>query len=74
MAVHRHQPVFDREIGFKRAKGDFRFDVSAYRSNIVNYTGEGLPEQLRAGQVSVDYFSLFGARTARGRTFSPPAE
>ena len=28
-------------------------DVSAYRSNIVNYTGVGLPEQLRAGQVSV---------------------
>jgi len=53
-----------------RAQSSVVTDVSAYRSNIVNYTGEGLPEQLRAGQVSVDYFRLFGARTARGRTFS----
>ena len=39
-----------------RAQSSVVTDVSAYRSNIVNYTGEGLPEQLRAGQVSVDYF------------------
>src|SRR2546422_1102040 len=27
-------------------------DVAAYRSNVVNYTGGGFPEQLRASQVS----------------------
>jgi putative ABC transport system permease protein len=46
-------------------------DVAAYRSNIVNYTGEGLPQQLRAEQVSADYFRLFGAPIQRGRTFAP---
>ena len=45
-------------------------DVAAYRSNVVNFTGGGLPEQLRAEQVSSSYFTLFGApimRAARSR-------
>jgi putative ABC transport system permease protein len=46
-------------------------DVAAYRSNVVNYTGGGFPEQLRASQVSVNYFRLFGAPVLRGRAFSP---
>src|SRR4249920_2993364 len=33
-------------------------DVAAYRSNVVNYTGGGFPEQLRASQVSESYFRL----------------
>jgi putative ABC transport system permease protein len=45
-------------------------DVSALRGNIVNYTSAGVPEQLRAGQVSADFFRLFGAPVLRGRTFS----
>jgi putative ABC transport system permease protein len=45
-------------------------DATAYRSNVVNYTGGAVPEQLRAGQVSADYFKLFGAPLFRGRTFS----
>jgi predicted permease len=45
-------------------------DAAAYRTNVVNYTGGTFPEQLRAGQVSADYFKLFGARVFRGRTFS----
>jgi hypothetical protein len=36
----------------------------------VNYTGGATPEQLRAGQVSADYFKLFGAKVFRGRTFA----
>ena len=44
--------------------------VSAYRSNIVNLTGEGIPEQLRANQVSADYFRLFGASMLQGRGFT----
>ena len=45
-------------------------DASAFRTNVVNYTGGEFPEQLRAGQVSADYFRLFGARVVQGRTFS----
>ncbi len=45
-------------------------DVSAFRTNVVNYTGGAFPEQLRAGQVSVDYFRLVGAQLFQGRTFS----
>jgi hypothetical protein len=45
-------------------------DVAAYRTNVVNYTGGGFPEQLRASQVSVSYFRLFGASVQRGRAFS----
>jgi predicted permease len=49
-------------------------NVSAYRSNVVNLTGEGFPEQVRAGQVSATYFPLFGAPIYRGRTFSAEEE
>jgi predicted permease len=45
-------------------------DATAFRTNVVNYTGGAFPEQLRAGQVSADYFKLFGAKVFRGRTFS----
>jgi putative ABC transport system permease protein len=45
-------------------------DVSAFRGNVVNYTGGAFPEQLRSGQVSADYFRLFGAPVILGRTFS----
>ncbi len=46
-------------------------DATAFRTNVVNYTGGQFPEQLRAGQVSADYFRLFGARFVLGRPFSP---
>ena len=45
-------------------------DVSAYRTGIVNLTGGSFPEQLRSGQVSADFFRLFGAPVVRGRTFT----
>jgi putative ABC transport system permease protein len=45
-------------------------DASAFRTGVVNYTGGSFPEQLRSGQVSADFFRLFGARTSLGRTFS----
>jgi hypothetical protein len=53
-----------------RRQADVVQDVSAYRSNIVNYTAGDVPEQLRAGQVSADFFRLFGVPTLHGRTFS----
>ena len=46
-------------------------DATAYRTNVVNYTGGAFPEQLQAGQVSANYFKLFGATVFRDRTFSP---
>jgi len=46
-------------------------DATAFRTNVVNYTGGQFPEQLRAGEVSADYFRLFGARVVMGRTFTP---
>jgi predicted permease len=45
-------------------------DPSAFRTNVLNYTGGAFPEQLRAGQVSANYFKMFGAPVYRGRTFS----
>lgn len=45
-------------------------DVSAFRTGVVNYTGGEVPEQLRSGQVSADYFRLFGTPLVRGRGFS----
>jgi putative ABC transport system permease protein len=45
-------------------------DATAFRTNVVNYTGGATPEQLQAGQVSADYFKLFGAKVFRGRTFT----
>ena len=45
-------------------------DVSAYRNNVMNFAGGGVPEQFRASQVSADYFRLFGVPIVRGRAFS----
>ena len=46
-------------------------DAAAFRFGVVNYTGGTFPEQLRSGQVSMDFFKLFGARPQLGRTFAP---
>jgi len=45
-------------------------DVAAFRTGAVNLTGGAFPEQLKSGQVSADYFRLFGAPVIRGRAFS----
>jgi putative ABC transport system permease protein len=45
-------------------------EISAFRSGLVNLTGGDRPEQLRAGQVSADFFRLFGAPIIQGRSFS----
>jgi putative ABC transport system permease protein len=45
-------------------------DASAFRTGVVNLTGGGVPEQLRSGQVTADFFRLTGAPIIRGRTFS----
>ena len=53
-----------------RGQSSVTQDASAFRTGVVNYTGGSFPEQLRSGQVSADFFRLFGARTALGRTFT----
>jgi predicted permease len=45
-------------------------DATAFRFGVVNYTGGSSPEQLRSGQVSADFFRLFGAPFALGRGFT----
>jgi putative ABC transport system permease protein len=54
-----------------RQQSDVVQDVAAFRTGVVNYTGGSVVEQLRSGQVSADFFRLFGAPAALGRTFSP---
>jgi hypothetical protein len=53
-----------------RSQSEVVQDVAAYRNNVVNLTGGAFPEQLRAAQVSADYFRLFGAPIVQGRGFS----
>ena len=53
-----------------REQSDVVQDVAAYRTGVVNYTGGNFPEQLRSGQVTSDFFKLFGAQTVVGRTFT----
>ena len=53
-----------------REQSDVTQDVAAFRNGIVNYTSGSFPEQLRLGQVSADFFRLFGAQVVRGRTFN----
>ena len=45
-------------------------DAAAFRTGVVNLTGGAFPEQLQSGQVSMDFFQLFGAPIIRGRTFT----
>jgi predicted permease len=45
-------------------------DVTAFRFSVVNETSSAEPEQLRASQVSADFFPLFGVPMIRGRGFT----
>ena len=45
-------------------------DAAAYRFGVMNLTGGDSPEQLPSARVTADFFRLFGAQTAVGRTFT----
>ncbi len=45
-------------------------DVSAFRTGVLNLTDGDVPEQVRSGQVSAEFFRLFGAPFLMGRGFS----
>lgn len=53
-----------------RAQSDVVELVSVSRLATLNWTGLDVPEQLLAGQVSADYFRLFGAPVILGRAFT----
>src|SRR5262245_16803478 len=53
-----------------RAQADVVQDVSAFTGSVINDTSGSVPEQLRVGRVSADFFRLLGAPIARGRTFT----
>ncbi len=53
-----------------RAQSHVVQDVAAFRGNVINFTGGGVPEQLTAEEVTADYFRLLGAPVFQGRTFS----
>jgi putative ABC transport system permease protein len=45
-------------------------DAAAYSFGVMNLTGGDRPEQLPSARVTADFFRLFGAQTAVGRTFT----
>ena len=53
-----------------RRQGQVVQDVSAFNTGVVNFTGGTTVEQLRSARVSRDFFRLFGAPVALGRTFT----
>jgi putative ABC transport system permease protein len=53
-----------------RALTDVLDDVAAFRTGVRNLTDGDVPEQVPWGQVSADFFHLFGASFAMGRGFS----
>jgi predicted permease len=54
-----------------RAQSAVVQDASAFANGVVNYTGGSFPEQFRSARVTADFFRLFGAPVAVGRTFLP---
>lgn len=52
------------------AQTDVIQDPAAFRNVTVNFTGGDTPEQLVSGNVSENFFRLWGAKTILGRTFS----
>src|SRR5215469_13271594 len=53
-----------------RAQTSVVQDVSVFRTGVLNLTGGDVPEQVRSGQVSADFFKLFGVPLAQGRGFT----
>src|SRR5258708_6515575 len=45
-------------------------DVSTFKFGAFNLTGGSYPEQIQSGQVSADFFRLFGVPFVQGRSFS----
>jgi predicted permease len=56
-------------VDWKRRNHVFE-DMAALRSETLNLTGSGAPEEVQAKAVTANFFPLMGIRPLRGRTFS----
>jgi len=57
------------KFNFWRAQPQFE-NVAAWRFGVANYKPGDLPEQIQETQASAEFFTLFGATTVFGRTFT----
>jgi predicted permease len=55
---------------WRRSTSAFEHAVSYRVGGVMNLTERDQPEQISVAHVSADFFRLFGARVARGRTFT----
>jgi putative ABC transport system permease protein len=62
--------AFPAKFNVWREQGRLFQNVSAFKFGAFNLTGGSYPEQIRSGQVSADFFRLFGVPIVQGRTFS----
>lgn len=58
------------EFFYWRQQTELFQDVSAVRRELLNLTGSGDPQQLPTARVNAEFFHLFRAPLARGRTFN----
>jgi len=54
-----------------RAQNRSFADIAAFQWGSFNYAGGDLPEQLRAANVTANFFSVLGVQAQLGRTFLP---
>ncbi|HEX8144503.1 MAG TPA: ABC transporter permease [Pyrinomonadaceae bacterium] len=54
-----------------RAQNQVFEKVAAFGTNLFNYTGGEMPEQVRGASVTADFFDILGTPAALGRTFLP---
>ena len=64
-------PLCDADFLDWRAQNQVFSDVAAFSGTTFNITGSGLPEQLRGGVVTGEFFSTLGVMPVLGRTFLP---
>jgi hypothetical protein len=54
-----------------RAQNKSFVEIGAFETTSYNLTGGELPEQIRAAQVTANFFSVLGVQPQLGRTFLP---
>ena len=73
-AGYPRAPLSGPELADLRQRGTLFRGFGAIWANTAALTGDGDPEQVRIGIVTVDFFSVLGAGAALGRTFTPDDE
>jgi putative ABC transport system permease protein len=67
-------PASGPELTELRARSRTLEEIAGIWSTNVAFTGDGEPEQVKAGMVTANFFSCLGAQAALGRTFLPSEE